>query len=288
MGEFEDMALPPTDNSNYEALDSQFRGKSLRFGHTMRKLFLFEEQYINLNHGKIPSFSFALNASCNMSRQVHITEKQTGSFGTYPSQIRSRMRHYQDLAEARPDRFIRYDYPKMLDRSRKLLADHFHAPPDEIVLVPNATVGINTVLRNLRYNPGDKILYFTTLYGACEKTIEYVCETTAATSIRVELQYPLSDDDLLEVFRVGLLRGQEDGGRVKIAVFDVVSSLPGVRLPFAELTDICKQNGVLSVIDGAHAPGQIPVELDKLQPDFFIGNCHKYVHFSSRDSQGSP
>jgi selenocysteine lyase/cysteine desulfurase len=191
------------------------------------------------------------------------------------------MRQYQDFAEARPDRFIRYDYPKMLDSSRKLLSDHLHASLDEIVLVPNATVGINTVLRNLRYNPGDKILYCSTLYGACEKTVEYVCETTAATSIRIELEYPLSDGDLLQKFSAGLQRGQEDGGRVKIAVFDVVSSLPGVRMPFVELTEMCKQNGVFSLIDGAHAPGQIPVDLGKLQPDFFVGNCHKYVHLSS-------
>ncbi|PVH70568.1 PLP-dependent transferase [Cadophora sp. DSE1049] len=249
MAELKDLAVPPSDTSKNEALDSPSRGESVQFGHKMRKFFLFDRQYNNLNHG---------------------------SFGTYPSQVRSRMRHYQDLCEARPDRFIRYDYPKMLDCSRKLLADYFNAALDDIVLVPNATVGINTVLRNLRYNPGDKILYCSTLYGACEKTVEYVCETTPATSIRVELQYPLDDDDLLEAFRDGLKRGQ-DGGRVKIALFDAVSSLPGVRMPFAELTDICKQNGVLSLIDGAHAPGQVPIDLAKLQPDFFIGNCHKWL-----------
>ena len=203
---------------------------------------------------------------------------KTGSFGTYPSQIRSRLRHYQDLAEARPDRFIRYDYPKMLDDSRKLLADYLHAPLDDIVLVPNATVGINTVLRNLEYSPGDKILHCSTLYGACEKAVDYVCETTAATSVRVNLRYPLSDGDLLGAFRAGILEGRKDGGRVRIAIFDVISSLPGVRTPFVELTELCKQNGVLSLIDGAHAPGQISIDLSQLRPDFFIGNCHKYVH----------
>jgi selenocysteine lyase/cysteine desulfurase len=187
------------------------------------------------------------------------------------------MRHYQDLAEGRPDRFIRYDYPKLLDSSRKLLANHFDAPIDDIVFVPNATIGINTVLRNLSYSLGEKILYFSTIYGACEKTIEYVSETTAATSIRLELQYPLSDEDVLATFRAGLLRAQQDGGKVKIAIFDVISSLPGVRVPFVELNDICHENGVLSLIDGAHAPGQVPVDLAKLRPDFFIGNCHKYV-----------
>ncbi len=192
------------------------------------------------------------------------------------------MRHYQDLAEARPDRFIRYDYPKMLDRSRKLLGDHLHAPVDEIVFVPNTTVGINTVLHNLIYAPGDKILYFSTLYGACEKIVEYVCETTAATSCRVESTYPLSDEDLLEAFKDGIGRAEKDGGKAKIAIFDVVSSLPGVRVPFAELTDICKRNRVMSLIDGAHAPGQIPLELNKLQPDFFVGSCHKYVYLFKR------
>jgi selenocysteine lyase/cysteine desulfurase len=198
------------------------------------------------------------------------------------------MRHYQDLAEAYPDRFIRYDYPKLLDGSRKHLANYLRAPVDNIVFVPNVTVGINTVLRNLKYESGDQILYFSTLYGACEKTVEYVCETTAATSMRLPLQYPLSDHDLLATFRAGLVRAKEEGGRVKIAIFDVLSSLPGVCVPFVELTDICKKIGVLTLIDGAHAPGQVPIDLGKLQPDFFIGNCHKYVKLPRKYPKKTP
>jgi hercynylcysteine S-oxide lyase len=157
------------------------------------------------------------------------------------------------------------------------MADYLNAPQDEIVFVPNATTGINTVLRNLRFEENEKILYCSTIYGACEKTVSYVCETTKAQSIRVEVEYPLSDDALVESFRDGLRHGKQDGGKVKVAIFDAIVSLPGMLAPFERLTDICREEGVLSLIDGAHAIGHVSLDLGKLQPDFFIGNCHKYV-----------
>ena len=185
------------------------------------------------------------------------------------------MRKFQDLAESRPDQFIRYEYPKLLDHSRQLMADYLHAPVDEIVFVPNTTVAINTVLRNIRFEEGDVILYCTTIYGACEKTIKYVCETTPATSVKVEYTYPLSDEELVKVFRDTIRHVRQNSLTVKVAIFDIVASLPGVRKPFEQLTAACKEEHVLSLIDGAHGPGQVPLDLSALEPDFFVGSCHK-------------
>lgn len=131
------------------------------------------------------------------------------------------------------------------------------------------------MLRNIRFKEGDVILYCATIYGACEKTIEYVCETTPATSVKVEYTYPLSDEKLVELFQKTINQVRQNSQTVKIALFDVVASLPGVRMPFEQLTAICKEEGVLSLIDGAHAPGQVPLDLLALGPDFFVGNCHK-------------
>jgi selenocysteine lyase/cysteine desulfurase len=157
------------------------------------------------------------------------------------------------------------------------MASYVNVPEDEIVFVPNATTGINTVLRNLRFEEGDKILYCATIYGACEKTVDYICETTPAESLCVEYEYPLSDDELVQRFRDTMRRAKECGGKVKVAIFDVVVSLPGVRMPFEQLTELCREEGVLSLIDGAHGLGHIALNLGKLQPDFFVANCHKYV-----------
>src|SRR4051794_13599504 len=99
----------------------------------------------------------------------------SGSFGTYPRAIRDKQREYLDQCEAAPDIFIRYDYPKLLDVSRAAVAKLLNAPVSTVVYVPNATTGVNTVLRNLAWNPDgrDEILYFDTIYGACGKTVAY-------------------------------------------------------------------------------------------------------------------
>lgn len=198
-----------------------------------------------------------------------------GSFGTYPAPIRSRMHYFQDLAEASPDQFIRYDYPRRLDESRQAMADYLNVPVETVVFLPNATTGINTVLRNLIFEKGDRIIYFSTIYGACEKTIDYISETTPAVGVKVEYTYPISDEKMLEKFGEIVKGEKQAGNNVRVALFDTVASLPGVRMPFERLTEVCKEEGILSLIDGAHGAGHLPLDLGKLQPDFFVSNCHK-------------
>ena len=187
------------------------------------------------------------------------------------------MHHFQDRAEACPDRFIRYDYPSHLDGSRQAMASYLNVPVETVVFLPNATTGINTVLRNLRFEKGDKIVYFSTIYGSCENTIEYIAETTPAQGVKVEYTYPISDDELVARFEKVLAKEKEAGNTVRVALFDTVSSLPGVRMPFERLTEVCRKEDVLSLVDGAHGAGHIPLDLGALQPDFFVTNCHKFV-----------
>lgn len=141
--------------------------------------------------------------------------------------------------------------------------------------MPNATTGVNTVLRNLVYAPGDVIVYFATIYGACENTVKYLCETTEARAARVEYTYPIEDDELVRRFRDVVRREQEAGRRVKVAIFDTVVSMPGLRVPFEALVEACRELGVLSLIDGAHGVGQLDLNLSELDADFFVSNCHK-------------
>lgn len=222
---------------------------SIAFGHPIRDAhFLFDSKYVPLNHG---------------------------SFGTYPRSVRTRLREIQDLAEAKPDTWLRYDFPKMLDESREALASFLDISASELVFVQNATTGVNTVLRSFVFNEDDVIVHFSTMYGACLKTVEYVCETTPAERFGVQMEYPMDDATLVEKFRDNIVKLKEAGKNPKIALFDTISALPGVRVPWEKLCGICKELGVLSLVDGAHGVGQIKIDIKEAQPDFFVSNCHK-------------
>ena len=145
------------------------------------------------------------------------------------------------------------------------------------MFVPNATTGVNTVLRNLVFQPGDVIIYFATIYGACGKSITYITETTPATAYLIDYEYPVSDHDLVSKFEEAIKGIKAQGKNPKIAIYDTIVSQPGVRVPFERLTELCRQNGILSCIDGAHSAGGIPIDLTKLDPDFYVSNAHKWL-----------
>ena len=185
------------------------------------------------------------------------------------------MRHFQDQVEARPDPFIRYTTPKELDVSREAVAKLLNVPRSECVFVKNATTGVNTILHNLPFKSDDVIIYFETVYGALEKGIVSFIESRAAQIRKVRYEMPISHEDLVERFLQVVREARSEGLNVKLALFDVVTSLPAVRFPFERLTEVCREEGILSLIDGAHGIGQLPLDLGKLQPDFFTSNCHK-------------
>jgi len=145
-------------------------------------------------------------------------------------------------------------------------------------------LGINTVLRNLQYQEKDCIIYFDTIYGACEKTLTSIAETNPQLQLRkvghgqdFAYSLPCTHPEILNAFSQTISRILYDGLTPKVAVFDTIVSVPGVRFPFERLTRMCKEYGILSVVDGAHGIGQIPLNLGQLDADFFVSNCHKYV-----------
>ncbi|KAK4677599.1 hypothetical protein QC764_300210 [Podospora pseudoanserina] len=233
------------------------RSEPVKFGRALRDSeFLFNPSYRNLNHG---------------------------SFGTIPSHIRNLMRQYQDQAEAKPDPFIRYTYPQLLDESRAAVAKLLGVPTETCVFVSNATMGVNTVLRNIVWNKDgkDEILYFETIYGGCAKTVDYVAEYSRGLvhSRCVPILYPCPDGDIVENFEKAVQEVEKEGRRVRLALFDVVSSNPGVRFPFEAITASCKRHGILSLVDGAQGIGMVKLNhLGEVDPDFFVSNCHKWLH----------
>lgn len=222
------------------------------FGHLMRNRHFscFDKAYIPLNHG---------------------------SFGAFPTAVRDRQRELQDQTEARADYFIRYIFPDLLDQAREAVAPLLGVATDEVVFIPNVTTGMNTVLRSLVFEVGDVILHFSTDYDANYKTIDYICESTPAEKLVIEIEYPIEDDEIVERFRdmVGMVN-RDGSQKVKIALFDTVVAFPGVRMPWEALVKACRELGVLSLIDGAHGIGHIDLTgLGEVGPDFFTSNCYK-------------
>ncbi|KAJ6093290.1 hypothetical protein N7486_008579 [Penicillium sp. IBT 16267x] len=220
-------------------------------GHSMLDQFLLDEDWKNFNHG---------------------------AFGTFPAEVRAELRKLQDTLEVRPDKFICYLYPELLDTSRKAMANYLNVPTNEMVFVKSATVAINTVLRNLSFGPQDMIIYFSTIFGACEKTIQSVMEITQLKARKVDCVLPMSHEDIVSKFELTVQQAKEEGFNVRIAIFDTISSMPGVRFPFERLTEVCREHEILSCIDGAHGVGQIPLDLGKLNPDFFVSITHKWLY----------
>ena len=120
------------------------------------------------------------------------------------------------------------------------------------------------------------IVYFSTIYGACEKTIASIQEGVRIEGVKIELQYPVEDEDIVRLLRETIGRLQSEGRAVRTAIFDTVLTFPGARMPWEELVGVCTEKGVLSLIDGAHGVGHIDLRhLGTVGPDFFVSNCHK-------------
>ncbi|KAG0297405.1 hypothetical protein BGZ96_006585 [Linnemannia gamsii] len=229
------------------------------FGHQQRKNFLFPENFTQFNHG---------------------------SYGTFPKVVQAEIRAYQDLTEQDADRWNRRDLFPVMDNIRTQLAEFVNCDKAELALVTNTTVGINTVLRSLPFVPGDRILVLSTGYISVNKTVSYICDTQEDVKVvEVPVTFPLSDKDLLTKVEDALKAHKElrDGSRIKLGIVDWISSVPSAVHPVKELVELLHSYGALVYVDGAHAIGQVPVDLGYLRPDFFITNCHKWL-FSARGS----
>ena len=125
------------------------------------------------------------------------------------------------------------------------------------------------------FAPGDAIVHFSTVYGAVEKLVESLRETTGVGSVCVEVVYPMSDDEVVGAFREAIKAAKAEGKNVRTAVFDTVTSMPGVRVPWERLCEVCREEGVLSLVDGAHGVGYMEMNIGKADADFLVSNLHK-------------
>jgi isopenicillin-N epimerase len=177
--------------------------------------------------------------------------------------------------EAEPVRFLTRELPQHLDAARAELAAFVGSRAEDLVFVQNATDGANAVLRSLipTFKPGDELLTASHAYRAVRQTMVYVAALSGATVVDATVPFPITDAD--EVTRA-IARAITP--RTAFAVIDHITSPTGVIFPIQQIISLFKERGIPVLIDGAHAPGQIDLNLDTLGADYYIGNCHKWLY----------
>lgn len=204
-----------------------------------------------------------------------ITFLNNGSFGSVPKIILEEYEKLNRLIEKEPLEFFLRQYFPMIRESAKKLADFVGVSSEDLVFVENATAGVNTILSSITplLNQDDEILYTNYVYPAVKNAIHYICKKTGAKAQEIIIPYPIEDNKIIiNSIEEGLSR------KTKIAVIDQIASSTSIILPIKDIVQICRANGTLILIDGAHSPGMIDLNIKDLNPDFFVGNCHKWLY----------
>ena len=195
-----------------------------------------------------------------------------GSYGATPKPVFEAYQKWQLRLERQPVLFLGRELPELLRDSRAVLGDYLHADPDDLVYIPNATHGVNIVAHSLQLKPGDEILTSDHEYGACDYTWDFMCGKTGAKYVHQHIPLPVrSKEEIIEQFWQGVTP------RTKVIYLSHITSSTALRLPVEEICQRARQAGILTAIDAAHSPGQIPVDLQALDADVVFGNAHKWL-----------
>lgn len=198
-----------------------------------------------------------------------------GSFGVTPSSVLEHQRTLIETEEKYSDKFFFLNAPDEYIKQLKLLGSYLGVNYQNLALVSNATTAVNAVLRSIPWDSAtDKILFHSTSYTACCNTVLFLNDYFNVQHDVVELQYPLEDDEVISQFEKKLASGE-----YKLCLFDMISSMPGVMVPYEQLILLCQKYNVWTLLDGAHAAGQVDLRfLDRLKPDFMTSNLHKWLY----------
>jgi isopenicillin-N epimerase len=201
-----------------------------------------------------------------------VTFLNHGSFGACPEPVMRAFEGWQRELEREPVEFLLRRATGLVRTATEALADYLACDADDLVLVSNATMAMNMVARALPLSAGEKVVITDHEYGAMDRLWRFVCERSGATLERCELPVPLrSDDEVISAFADAL------DDTVRVVSLSHITSPTGLLLPAGEVCRMAREIGAVSVIDGAHAPGQIDLDVPSVGADFYIGNCHKWL-----------
>lgn len=195
-----------------------------------------------------------------------------GSFGATPKPVFDVYQKWQLRLERQPVKFLTMEFPELDRWARQELGEYLNADADDVVFVTNATTGINIVARSLELCQGDEVLSTNHEYGACDNIWSFICEKAGAFYKRVPVPIPIKNQENVVD---SLWEGVTD--KTRVIFISHITSPTAQRMPVKEIAHRAKAAGLLTVIDGAHAPGQIWVDLEDIGADFYAGNLHKWA-----------
>jgi len=196
-----------------------------------------------------------------------------GSFGATPKPIFDCYQEWQKVLEAEPVQFIAFDGPEYLATSRAALAKFLSVDDkDDLVYVTNPSFAVNLIAKNFPLAPGDEILATDIEYGACDRTWDYYCAKNGATYKRQKINLPVTTkEQFIEDFFKGLTP------KTKAIFISHITSATALIFPVKEICEIAKSKGLITMVDGAHAPAHVDLKINELAVDFYVGACHKWM-----------
>lgn len=201
-----------------------------------------------------------------------VTFLNHGSFGACPLPVQEAQQRLRKQLEREPVRFFMREYEDLLDNARRQLSAFVGADSSELAFIPNATTGVNAVLRSLQFESGDELLTTDHEYNACRNALDFIAERTGARVVVAKIPFPIDSTD-----QVVTAVMERVSPRTRLALLDHVTSQTALVLPIQQLAHQLVERGVDTLIDGAHAPGMVSLNLPEIGTTYYTGNCHKWL-----------
>ncbi|MGC4017735.1 MAG: aminotransferase class V-fold PLP-dependent enzyme [Luteolibacter sp.] len=195
-----------------------------------------------------------------------------GSFGACPSAVIEKQIQQRWELDASPLQFLHHDHAGKLDLAREQVASFVGADPANLVFVTNSTTGVNAVMRSLEFSPGDEILITSHGYNACNNVVAEVARRSGAVVVMAKIPFPIERPEQATEAVLAAVTP-----RTRLALIDHVTSATGLIFPLLEIVRSLEERGVETLVDGAHAPGMLPLDLEALRPSYYTANLHKWV-----------